>query len=981
MKKKALKFICYLMFVVLFSISLPLNALALDSDSNNTVTNGHIMLEKNYSLGELESLSNEELINTLCSIKWNNITDFMQYNEGARKFYSNPDRIQAIINAIASKGSQYTEQDDKGIITLMEVLRGGFYLGFYNKQLAELNSIQYKQKCIPAINSIINNPYFKLGTRCQNDIIKGVGLLISNTTCDDKIVNKLTSVLIQYNNNIDENVKDFSKGQAIYNVIEGVSYSIESYLSKSKTKINNTVWFEKIDSFINEVSKLALINNITKENEWLIDNGIYYVGRLANAHSDKKIPQKTIEKSLELYPYLSDHYLKAMETIAYKFNSTKLDGTKIDIRQIKEEAKKHYTPKKYEFDNGSIIINAGNKVSQEKIKRLYWASKEVKAQFHRVIGSDNPLEKGHADDILNIVIYNNPKEYKVNSILYGYSTDNGGIYIEKKGTFFTFERKEKDSIFSLEELFRHEFTHYLQGRYLVPGMWGVSDFYKGNNCRLTWFEEGSAEFFAGSTRKNNILPRKSEVKGISWAPERRFSLTKLLHSQYGSFDFYNYGFSFSDYIYNNNKNILNNLINYIKKNDVKGYEDYIEKLSNKNNLNKKYQDHMQKLFESCENLTTPLVSNDYLKEHPKKSSKEVYADIEKVCKLKNIKVEEEKGQFFNTFTLRGTYEKTKSKDDIQDWTEMNTICNNFLNNLDNLNWSGYKTLTCYFVNPKVNKLDNLEYDIVFHGILKDDVHITNAKKEDAVNKVENIDKDNSKVVENQKKQIKTGTTFESAIGPVKSQQVISGNLKDTDKQIYYFNVKQPGTIDISLENINNKELAWNLYTEDNTNKSIAYPIKNGRFLNKKFEAKKPGKYYIVVYKFSTSNANYNLKISGNINQNTLTECENNNYIQHANKLNLGDSILGQLNKLDVTDIYTFDVKDTKEINIELVNSGGGEANWLLFNSNDLNKFKTYAIKQGNTMKNKFVAEPGKYYITVYNISENDISYKLNVKVH
>ena len=64
-----------------------------------------------------------------------------------------------------------------------------------------------------------------------------------------------------------------------------------------------------------------------------------------------------------------------------------------------------------------------------------------------------------------MVIYNSPAEYQFNRQLYGYETNNGGLYIEGTGTFFTYERTPEESIYSLEELFRHEFTHYLQGRY------------------------------------------------------------------------------------------------------------------------------------------------------------------------------------------------------------------------------------------------------------------------------------------------------------------------------------------------------------------------------------------------------------------------------------------------------------------------------------------------------------------------------------
>ncbi|WP_142334773.1 collagenase, partial [Bacillus pseudomycoides] len=87
-----------------------------------------------------------------------------------------------------------------------------------------------------------------------------------------------------------------------------------------------------------------------------------------------------------------------------------------------------------------IVFKAGDKVTEEKIQRMYWAAKEVKAQYHRVIGNDKALEQGNADDVLTVVIYNTPDEYKFNQQLYGYDTGNGGIYIENVGTFFTYER-------------------------------------------------------------------------------------------------------------------------------------------------------------------------------------------------------------------------------------------------------------------------------------------------------------------------------------------------------------------------------------------------------------------------------------------------------------------------------------------------------------------------------------------------------------
>src|SRR3712207_5983984 len=107
----------------------------LAKDSGNRNIKLERTVNSKYTLGQLSKLSYDNLVDTLSNIRWNDITDLMQYNEGSREFYSDNNRVQALIDALIKKGREYTANDDKGIPTLIEVLRGGYYLGFYNKEL------------------------------------------------------------------------------------------------------------------------------------------------------------------------------------------------------------------------------------------------------------------------------------------------------------------------------------------------------------------------------------------------------------------------------------------------------------------------------------------------------------------------------------------------------------------------------------------------------------------------------------------------------------------------------------------------------------------------------------------------------------------------------------------------------------------------------------------------------------------------------
>ncbi|MED2584775.1 collagenase, partial [Bacillus thuringiensis] len=293
-------------------------------------------------------------------------------------------------------------------------------------------------------------------------------------------------------------------------------------------------------------------------------------------------------------------------------------------------------------------------------------------------------------------------------------TNNGGIYIEEKGTFFTYERTPKQSIYSLEELFRHEFTHYLQGRYEVPGLFGSGEMYQ--NERLTWFQEGNAEFFAGSTRTNNVAPRKSMISGLSSDPASRYTAKQTLFSKYGSWDFYKYSFALQLYLYNHQFETFDKLQDLIRANDVKNYDLYRESLSNNTQLNAEYQAYMQQLIDNQDKYNVPQVTNDYLIQHAPKPLAEVKNEIVDVANIKDAQITKYESQFFNTFIVEGKYTGGTSKGESEDWKAMSKQVNQTLEQLSQKGWSGYKTVTAYFVNYRVNAANQFEYDIVFHGV-------------------------------------------------------------------------------------------------------------------------------------------------------------------------------------------------------------------------------------------------------------------------
>ncbi|MGE7887274.1 collagenase ColA [Bacillus cereus] len=872
-------------------------------------------LKQSYTLAELDKMPDNELINTLSKISWNQITDLFQFNQDTKAFYQNKERMNVIIDELGQRGRAFTKEDSKGIETFVEVLRSAFYVGYYNNELSYLKERGFHDKCLPALKAIAKNPNFTLGTAEQDRVVAAYGKLISNASSDTETVQYAVNILKQYNDNLSTYVSDYAKGQAVYEIVKGIDYDIQSYIQDTNKKPNETMWYGKIDNFINEVSRIALVGNITNENSWLINNGIYYAGRLGKFHSNPNKGLEVITQAMSLYPRLSGAYFVAVEQIKTNYGGKDYSGNEVDLQKIREEGKQQYLPKTYIFDDGSIVFKTGDKVTEEKIKRLYWAAKEVKAQYHRVIGNDKALEPGNADDVLTIVIYNNPDEYQLNRQLYGYETNNGGIYIEEKGTFFTYERTPKQSIYSLEELFRHEFTHYLQGRYEVPGLFGSGEMYQ--NERLTWFQEGNAEFFAGSTRTNNIVPRKSIISGLSSDPASRYTAKQTLFAKYGSWDFYKYSFALQSYLYNHQFDTFDKLQDLIRANDVRNYDAYRESLSQNTQLNAEYQTYMQQLIDNQEKYNVPQVTNDYLIQHAPKPLAEVKKEIVNVANIKDAKITKHESQFFNTFTVEGKYTGGTSKGESEDWNTMGKQVNQTLEQLSQNGWSGYKTVTAYFVNYRVNAANQFEYDIVFHGVATEE-------KEKSTTVV-NMNGPYSGIVNEEIQFHNDGT--ESENGKIISYlwNFGDGTTSTEANPTHVYGEKGTYTVELTVKDSRGKE------SKEQTKVTVKQDPQTGGSLEEE-----------KVLPFNTL-------------------------------------VKGNLITPDQTDVYMFDVTVPKEVDVSVINEQNIGMTWVLYHESDMQNYVACGEDEGNAIKGKFVAKPGRYYLNVYKFDDKNGEYSLLVK--
>lgn len=943
--------------------------------------------QSTFSMADLNAMSYEELTDLLVSINWEKIPELFKLNEDTRRFYEDENRMQAIIDRLEESGKRFTTEDMQGIPTLVEVLRSGVYLGYYNKELSRLDELDFREKMLPAIKAIIDNPSFTWGNEVQHTVISATGRLISNDTVDTYIVNRLTGLLSDFTDRQEQLGGNFSSGKAFYDVIQGVGYVLMYRMNEPEQK---AAFKGNIDGYLEQLYRLGREGSTAEDKKWLTSNAIYYTGALGHYHSDPQKANRVLTDVMQTQPKLGELYFVAADQIARNYDEKDAYGNRVDIDELKQRGKDHYLPQRVEFDDGQFVFRAGGQLTQEQLQRLYWAAKEVKAQFHRVIGNDKPLEAGNPDDVLTIVIYNSPDEYKMNKFLYGYDTENGGIYIEKDGTFFTYDRTEDQSIYSLEELFRHEFTHYLQARFEVPGMFGQGPLYQGG--RMQWFDEGGAEFFAGATRTEGIQPRKSVVGYlVGDEPGQRFTVSDTVNSKYGSWQFYNYSFALYDYLYHHDFNAMDRIHRAIRYNDANAYEQQLASISSDPRVNESYQRSIDKTVARYDQLSVPLVSDDYLQVVDPKPQLEIYDEITNVAGLSDISVKKSNSRLFQSFELRGTYVGGASAGIEQDWQTMNKLTDGFLQALSDKPWNGYKTLTAYFTNYRVNDEGNFVYDVVYNGKLPE-----GADGEDVVLPGGGANSGNGNEGNNGNKEgdrqdimdREPNDTWKTAVRLDGTGKSVTGKVSDTDGlDVYRFDAKQAGEWTIDVESAQEQGVAWVLFHESDPDNYKAYPTKReGNSLAGSISVSEPGTYYLHVYAATDGDQSYRLSVKSEAQQqpesevSLFEESEPNDAPDMANgPVPLGRMVNGTLEGDDQQDVFMIDLDKPTSLNIGLEKQQGEHVNWVLYREGD-NEQVLYPVDiDGNWMKGQVEAEPGRYHLYVYKLANEDVHYKLQIQ--
>ncbi|MFZ6801169.1 collagenase [Undibacterium sp. Di24W] len=198
--------------------------------------------------------------------------------------------------------------------------------------------------------------------------------------------------------------------------------------------------------------------------------------------------------------------------------------------------------------------------------------------FHNMLVSNQQPVANDNNKSLELVVFDDYTNYsKYASVLYGISTDNGGMYLEgnpadanNQARFIAHEASWLRPAFVVWNL-EHEYVHYLDGRFDMAG-----DFSAGTAQPTIWWIEGVAEYLS---HKNNYQ------EAIDAAKTGTYKLSTIFGNTYSMSDYvaraYRWGYMAVRFMNEKHRNDVDAIVAKFRVGDYTGYQAYMANIGTK----------------------------------------------------------------------------------------------------------------------------------------------------------------------------------------------------------------------------------------------------------------------------------------------------------------------------------------------------------------------------------------------------------------
>ncbi|MCV2883838.1 collagenase [Aestuariibacter sp. AA17] len=549
-------------------------------------------------IAAIESASVHERINLIKQLDSQCIGSTFWTNNAFTKSLYSQSQVAALIQEIQSIVPSYKGESNSGLYQLLEVTRAAYFVADGSSDFNfDDNTQPLRENLVFALEALMKNSHWRLNTEYQQDSVAYEAYyLINNLFLQADLYDELMADLDHYQNNQVRDKLALKNVWIIFDVLSRVQFDgAKSFATSFRNKV------EQDNKVIDRIRFWSMDQDVFSRVDYVPHGPIYWLANYILYSNTLRNQGVALAKQvLQQYPVDSEWFLSLIGGYAFDEHCSAIDS-QFCSSQYKQQLKNRLYPNTYQYEGSDITIHTA--LDEARVNRLYLAASQVKSQFFRVTQNTTPVP-GDNSDALTIYIAHSSEHYdRFQGYLFNLDSNNGGIYIESDATFYTYERTEEESRFTLEELFRHEYVHYLESRYQIHGSYGEGEFYSSKYEH--WEVEGLAEFLSGATASEGVKMRTSIINSLQNQLPEKMSFKEIIESNSG-FEVYPYGAVLHHFLYSQFPEYHQQMFYTLRTNDIAGYEALLTQLSQNANVTQRFNAHFDSVLENTENSWNPI---------------------------------------------------------------------------------------------------------------------------------------------------------------------------------------------------------------------------------------------------------------------------------------------------------------------------------------------------------------------------------------
>ncbi|HEX7339435.1 MAG TPA: M9 family metallopeptidase [Rhodanobacteraceae bacterium] len=471
-------------------------------------------------------------------------------------------KMVTIANAMQTEAVTYSGSNSDDILQLIEFLRAGYYVQYYDPSDVGTYGTALKQAIEPALDAFIANAHFTDVNEQHGQVLSEFVTLIDSAS---ENAHELSTVMTL--------LKNYNSSYHAYPYMMTAVNNVFTVLFRGHYDADFVAAVQDDPSIAEDLSNFITANAVEAgtANEYLLANAATEMTRFLQYPDIAATVRPLVKSVLGNYAMTGTgaSIWVAAASSAYYYDQS--NCSYYGICNYKAELEQTVLPISHTC-SPTLKLRAESLTSAQITHVCDEVMGETDYFHQKVQDNDTPVADDH-NTTLELDIFKSSTDYATYAgAIFGNSTDNGGIYLEgdpsdpaNQPRFIAYQAEWLEPTFEIWNL-THEYVHYLDGRFDMYG-----DFNDYTTVPSVWWMEGLAEYMSYSYR-NVLYP-----EAIADAGTQQYPLSTIFANDYNSGEerVYRWGYLAVRYMFEKQYPEVTTMLGYFRAGNYTGYANWL----------------------------------------------------------------------------------------------------------------------------------------------------------------------------------------------------------------------------------------------------------------------------------------------------------------------------------------------------------------------------------------------------------------------